>query len=246
MEVVPELNVSEPPIVGSGRPALRGGGSVALILLLAAAGLPPVSVRAQDDRRPAPVMGAAGADWLERPGRDEEQKPDEIVRTMGLKPGDVVADLGAGTGYFTRRLARAVAPSGRVYAVDIQPEMLKHLKEKIEKAGIRNVVPVLSESDDPKLPRASLDWILLVDVYHELQQPKPMLAKMRDALKRTGKIALVEYRLEGLTALHVREEHRMSKEQVLAEWEPAGFRLVTLHEFLPVQHFFVFEKTPDR
>jgi len=191
-------------------------------------------------------MGAAGADWLERPGRDEEQRPDEIVRTMGLRPGAVVADLGAGTGYFTRRLAKAVGQSGRVYAVDIQPEMLRLLKENIEKAGIRNVVPVLGESDDPNLPRGSLDWILLVDVYHELQQPKAMLAKMREALKRTGKIALVEYRLEGLTALHVREEHRMSKEQVLAEWEPAGFRLVTLLEFLPVQHFFVFEKTPDR
>ena len=141
---------------------------------------------------------------------------------------------------------RHESKSGRVYAVDIQPEMLRLLKENIEKAGIRNVVPVLGESDDPNLPRGSLDWILLVDVYHELQQPKAMLAKMREALKRTGKIALVEYRLEGLTALHVREEHRMSKEQVLAEWEPAGFRLVTLHEFLPVQHFFVFEKTPDR
>ena len=244
------MSASEPPIVGSGRPARRRRGQIAalpvLLLLLSAAAVPPVSLRAQDERRPAPVMGAAGADWLERPGRDEEQRPDEIVRTMGLRPGAVVADLGAGTGYFTRRLAKAVGQSGRVYAVDIQPEMLRHLKENIEKAGIRNVVPVLGESDDPNLPRGSLDWILLVDVYHELQQPKAMLAKMREALNRTGKIALVEYRLEGLTALHVREEHRMSKEQVLAEWEPAGFRLVTLHEFLPVQHFFVFEKTPDR
>lgn len=249
MEVVPEVNASEPPIVGSGRQARRRRLRIAalpvLLLLLAAAGLPPVA-RAQDERRPAPVMGAAGADWLERPGRDEEQRPDEIVRTMGLRPGAVVADLGAGTGYFTRRLAKAAGQSGRVYAVDIQPEMLRHLKESIEKAGIRNVVPVLGESDDPKLPRGSLDWILLVDVYHEFQQPKAMLAKMREALKHTGRIALVEYRLEGLTALHVREEHRMSKEQVLAEWELAGFRLVTLHEFLPVQHFFVFEKTPDR
>ena len=244
------MSASEAPIVGSGRPARRRRGQIAalpvLLLLLSAAAVPPVSLRAQDERRPAPVMGAAGADWLERPGRDEEQRPDEIVRTMGLRPGAVVADLGAGTGYFTRRLAKAVGQSGRVYAVDIQPEMLRHLKENIEKAGIRNVVPVLGESDDPNLPRGSLDWILLVDVYHELQQPKAMLAKMREALNRTGKIALVEYRLEGLTALHVREEHRMSKEQVLAEWEPAGFRLVTLHEFLPVQHFFVFEKTPDR
>ena len=251
MEGVPEVRVSEPVTLGSGRPARRRRPrpqivALPVLLLLLAAALPPVSARAQDARRPAPVMGASGADWLERPGRDEEQRPDEIIRTMGLKPGDVVADLGAGTGYFTRPLARAVAPTGRVYAVDIQPEMLTHLKESIEKAGIRNVVPVLGESDDPKLPRASLDWILLVDVYHEFQQPKAMLAKMRQALKPTGKIALVEYRLEGLTALHVREEHRMSKEQVLAEWEPAGFRLVTFHEFLPVQHLFVFEKAPDR
>jgi len=217
-----------------------------LLLFLAATGLAPAPARAGDERRPAPVMGVGGADRLERPGRDEEQKPDEIIRTMGLKPGDVVADIGAGTGYFTRRLARAVAPTGVVYAVDIQPEMLSLLKANMQKAGIRNVVSVLSESDDPKLARESLDWALLVDVYHELQQPKATLAKMREALKPGGKVAVVEYRLEGLTALHVREEHRMSTKQILSEWEPAGFRLVKLHEFLPVQHLFVFEKARDR
>ncbi len=217
-----------------------------LLLLLGAAAIAPAQAPTSDERRPAPVMGASGADWLERPGRDEEQRPDEIVRSMGLKKGDVVADLGAGTGYFTRRLAKAVGPSGRVYAVDIQPEMLSRLKENMEKAGVRNVVPILGTNDDPKLPPGSLDWVLLVDVYHELQQPKATLARMREALKTDGKVALVEYRLEGLTAVHVREEHRMSTKQVLAEWEPAGFRLVKLHEFLPVQHFFVFEKTPDR
>ena len=215
-----------------------------LLVLVGVAALAPAQTRASDERRPAPVMDATGADWLERPGRDEEQRPDEILRTMKLRNGDMVADLGAGTGYFTRRLARAVAPSGRVYAVDIQPEMLSLLKDNMEKAGVRNVVTVLADVDDPKLPPGSLDWILLVDVYHELQQPKATLAKMREALKPDGKVALVEYRLEGLTALHVREEHRMSTKQVLAEWEPAGFRLVKLHEFLPVQHFFVFEKTP--
>ena len=217
-----------------------------VLLLLGAAALALPAGRDGDQRRPAPVMGAGGADWLERPGRDEEQRPDEIVRTMALKKGDAVADLGAGTGYFTRRLARAVGPPGVVYAVDIQPEMLTLLKANMEKAGVRNVVPVLGEVDDPKLTPSSLDWVLLVDVYHELQQPKATLAKVREALKPTGRVALVEYRLEGLTALHVREEHRMSTKQVLAEWEPAGFRLVKLHEFLPVQHFFVFEKAPDR
>jgi predicted methyltransferase len=216
------------------------------LFLVGLIGFYPLSLFAQDERRPASVMSATGADWLERPGRDEEQKPDEIIRWMALKSGDVVADLGAGTGYFTRRLAKAVSPSGRVYAVDIQPEMLSRLKENMEKAGVRNVEVVLAETDDPKLPRGSLDWILLVDVYHELQQPRATLARMRESLKPTGKVALVEYRLEGTTALHVREEHRMSTKQVLAEWEPAGFRLVQLHEFLPTQHFFVFDKTKDR
>jgi predicted methyltransferase len=133
-----------------------------------------------------------------------------------------------------------------VYAVEIQPEMIALLKQGVEKAGLTNVVPVLGAADDPRLPAGALDWILLVDVYHELQQPKAVLARMREALKPTGKVALVEYRLEGPTALHIREEHRMSPKQVLAEWEPAGFRLAARHEFLPTQHFFVFEKAPDR
>lgn len=216
------------------------------LFLLLIAWLVPCPARAGDQRTPAPVISASGADWLERPGRDEQQKPDEIIRFMGLKAGEVVADIGAGTGYFTRRLGRAVAPNGVVYAVDIQPEMIARLKENMEKHGIRNVVPVLAETDDPKLEPNTLDWALLVDVYHELQQPKATLAKLREALKPTGRVALVEYRLEGLTAVHVREEHRMSKEQVLSEWEPAGYRLVKLYEFLPTQHFFVFEKAPDR
>jgi len=228
------------------KPSRRAAALRVVRVALIAAALAPGPARAQDERRPAPVMGAQSAEWLERPGRDQEQRPDQIIATMGLKNGDVVADLGAGTGYFTRRLAKAVAPSGRVYAVDIQPEMIALLKQNLQKQGISNVVAVLGAGDDPKLPRESCDWILLVDVYHELQQPKAMLARMREALKPAGRIALVEYRLEGLSALHIREEHRMSPGQVLAEWEPAGFRLVRRYEFLPTQHFFVFEKAADR
>jgi predicted methyltransferase len=216
--------------------------ATSLLAVLLLPGLLP----ADGTRRPAPVMGWQGAGWLEREDRDREQRPDEVIRTMGLRDGDVVADVGAGTGYFTRRLARAVAPRGRVYAVEIQPEMIALLKQGVEKAGLTNVVPVLGTAEDPRLPPAALDWILLVDVYHELQQPKAVLAKMREALKPTGRVALVEYRLEGPTALHIREEHRMSPKQVLAEWEPAGFRLAARHEFLPTQHFFVLEKAPDR
>jgi predicted methyltransferase len=226
----------------------RGARTLAVVLFAAASCLSPAvsSYAADVARRPAPVMGWTGADWLERPGRDDEQRPDEVIRKMRLKDGDVVADLGAGSGYFTRRLAKAVAPSGRVYAVDIQPEMIGLLKRSVEKEGLTNVVPVLGTGDDPKLPKGGLDWILLVDVFHELQQPQAMLARMREALRPTGRVALVEYRLEGPSALHIRKEHRMSPKQVLAEWEPAGFRLVVREEFLPTQHFFVFEKAKER
>jgi len=219
---------------------LARAAAVALLVLA------PSVAGAQKERRPAPVMGWGGAGWLEREDRDQEQRPDEVIRAMGLRDGQVVADLGAGTGYFTRRLAKAVGPSGRVFAVDIQPEMIAYLKQSVAKAGLTNVVPVLGEGDNPRLPLGAVEWILLVDVYHELQQPKAMLARMREALAPGGKVALIEYRLEGSTALHIRPEHRMSPKQVLAEWEPAGFRLAERLEFLPAQHFFVFERAPDR
>ncbi len=220
--------------------------AVLALALIPGVVLVPASAAPDGERRPAQVMSWLGADWLERSGRDEEQRPDEVIRTMGLEDGDVVADIGSGTGYFARRMARAVAPSGRVYAVDIQSEMLRLLRERVKEEGLTNVEPVLGRNDDPRLPPGRLDWILLVDVYHEFQQPRAMLAKMREALKPDGRIALLEYRLEGLSAVHIKQDHRMSPEQVLREWEPAGYRLVARHEFLPTQHFFVFEKTPDR
>jgi predicted methyltransferase len=210
------------------------------------AALLPALATPDKERRPAEVMSWRGAAWLEREGRHEEQRPAEVIRTMGLTDGDVVADIGCGTGYFSRPMARAVAPGGRILAVDIQPEMLDFLKKILESEGLSNVELIQGGSDDPKLAPESVDWILLVDVYHEFQQPKAMLAKMREALKPDGKVALLEYRLEGDSAAHIKIEHRMSPEQVRQEWEPAGFRLAALHEFLPTQHFFVFEKAPDR
>lgn len=222
-------------------------------VLLSAILLAPVAVgqndaadQAVDKREPAPVMTYHGADWLERPNRVEEERPDEVIATMGLKDGDVAVDLGCGTGFFARRMAKAVAPAGKVYAVDIQPEFLDMLKDFCEKEGITNVEPVLGDENDPKLPKGGVDWILLVDVYHEFQQPEPMLAKMLEALKPDGKVALVEYRLLGDTAEHIKVEHRMSVKQVLAEWHPAGFELVDLLEYLPSQHLFIFQKDPDR
>jgi ubiquinone/menaquinone biosynthesis C-methylase UbiE len=186
-----------------------------------------------------------GAAWLERADREGEQRPAEVIRAMGLKDGDVVADLGCGTGWFARRMARAVAPRGRVYAVDIQPEMLDLLREYVTKEGVEGIEPVLGTATDPKLPEGALDWILMVDVYHEFQQPAPMLEAIRRSLKPKGRVALVEYRREGQSAAHIRPDHRMSVEEVLSEWLPAGFRLVERLDFLPTQHLFIFERTPE-
>lgn len=191
-------------------------------------------------------MSYHGAGWLERASREEEERPAEVIEFMKLENGDVVADIGCGTGFFGRRIAKKVAPDGKVYGVDIQPEFIEMLEEFCEKEELTNVVPVLGDEDDPKLPEGELDWMILVDVYHEFQQPEPMLAKMREALKPDGRVALLEYRLHGKTAAHIKIDHRMSIEQVLAEWNAAGFELVDLQEFLPSQHLFIFGKDPDR
>lgn len=218
--------------------------SVALsMVVFAPPGVAENEAHPATNRVPAHVMSYRGANWLERDDRYLLEQPDRVIATMQLKSGDVVADIGSGSGYFTRRLAKAVLPAGKVYGVDIQPEMNAILAENCKQEGITNVEIILSEEADPKLAAESVDWMLLVDVYHEFQQPIPMLAKMREALKPGGKVALLEYRLHGDTGAHIRLDHRMSVEQVLAEWEPAGFRLVTRHEFLPTQHMFIFEKT---
>ena len=215
-----------------------------LVLALVILSLPSLA-DSVSDRQPAPVMSHEGASWLERPDREAEERPDLVLEAMDLKDGDAVADIGCGSGFFTRRLAKAVAPGGTVYGVDIQPEMLDHLKETCAAEGVTNVVPVLGGENDPKLPAGTLDWILLVDTYHEFQDPQTMLRRMRDSLAPGGRIALVEYRLLGDTAAHIKEEHRMSPRQVLKEWNPAGFQLVDLVETLPSQHLFIFEKDED-
>lgn len=217
----------------------------ALAAVCAAAWLAPALAQDAPKRKPAPVMTYHGAEWLERPERDDEERPYAVIETMGLKDGDIVADIGCGSGYFARKFAKAVAPSGKVYGVEIQPPFLQMLRSRCEKEGIENVVPVLGDEVDPKLEPASIDWMFLADVYHEFQQPEPMLAKMYEALKPGGRVALVEYRLLGDTAAHIREEHRMSVAQVMAEWPRAGFVLVARHEFLPHQHLFIFKKPAE-
>jgi len=202
------------------------------------AAAPPPQAAAK--REPANVMGYQKADWLEREGRAETEKPEMVIQAMEIREGMTVAEIGAGTGFFSRRLAKAVGPSGKVYAEDIQPEMLDLLKQNAAKEGIANIIPVLGTETDPKLPAKGIDRILLVDVYHEFQKPEPVLAAIRDSLAPGGTVTLVEYRLEGETAAHINIKHRMSVDQVLAEWTGAGFLLLNQIETLPSQHLFLF------
>lgn len=215
--------------------------AIALLIPLC---LPGIAANEDAPRKPSQVMTYHGAGWLERPEREEEERPDEVIAAMELEEGDVVADIGCGTGYFARRIAKVVGDTGKVYGVDIQPEMIEFLKDLCEKEGVENVIPVLSEETDPLLEKGSIDWMILADVYHEFQQPEPMLAKMHEALKDDGKICLLEYRLLGDTAKHIKIDHRMSVKQVLKEWQAANFELVDLQEFLPHQHLFIFQKRP--
>jgi ubiquinone/menaquinone biosynthesis C-methylase UbiE len=223
---------------------LRWLGPLILVACSIACGAPLPSdgqaPRATPKREPANVMGYQKADWLEREGRAETEKPEMVIQAMEIREGMTVAEIGAGTGFFSRRLAKAVGPSGKVYAEDIQPEMLDLLKQNAAKEGIGNVIPVLGTETDPKLPARGVDRILLVDVYHEFQKPEPMLAAMRDSLAPGGTITLVEYRLEGETASHINLKHRMSVDQVLSEWTAAGFLLLKQIETLPSQHLFIF------
>ena len=194
--------------------------------------------RAERHRVPADFMTYQGAPWLERDERVAEEQPDVVLETMALVPGDVVADIGCGSGYYARRIAPLV-PEGRVYCVDIQPEMLEIMDGLAREEGASGIVPVLSEPDDPKLPAGEINWIILADVYHEMSDYEAMLAGMLDALAPGGRVALLEYRIEDGTGDNLKADHAMSVRQVLAEWLPAGFVLTGLHEFLPGQHLFI-------
>jgi SAM-dependent methyltransferase len=192
-------------------------------------------------RQYANVMGYQGAEWLEREERDIEEAPDAALDALGLAPGMVVADVGAGSGYITTRMARRVAPGGRVYATDIQPEMLAILAERIADEKLDNVTTVLGLEADPKLPAGALDLELLVDVYHELSEPQAMLRGLRAALKPGGRLVLLEYRKED-PAVPILELHKMTVEQAKQEVEAEGFTLTRVDERLPRQHILVFTK----
>jgi ubiquinone/menaquinone biosynthesis C-methylase UbiE len=183
------------------------------------------------------------ADWLDRAERAERDQPDRVVESLALSPGDTVADIGAGTGYFTLRLARKVGRSGRVFATDIDPAMLARLKERVLQAGLDNVVLVQATDSDAKLPPAAIDLALMVDVYHELSHPAETLAQVRRALRPGGRLTVVEYRRED-PSVPIKPTHEMTLAQIESEIEPEGYRLATVLEFLPQQHLVTFARSP--
>lgn len=192
-------------------------------------------------RKIAGVMGMAGAAWLVRPERIAEENPDGALDAMDIRPGQTIADLGSGVGYMTLRMAKRVGPSGKVYGVDLQPGMLAELEKNAKAAGVSNIVPILGEPADPKLPEGQIDMLLMVDVYHEVSQPQAMIRKIRQALKPDGRLILLEYRAED-PSIPINPDHKMTVEQVRAEIEPEGFRLLPPIETLPRQHLLILVK----
>ena len=170
-------------------------------------------------------MGWQGADWLERDQRLDEEAPDEAIRLLKIPSGASVADIGAGSGYMTVRLSAQVGPTGRVYANDVQPQMIEILRRRLDKRKITNVVLVQGEIDDPRLPAATVDLALMVDVYHELSQPQQMLRHIREALKPGGRLVLLEYRKED-PSIPIRLEHKMSVARSEARGRSRGIRVV--------------------
>ena len=188
------------------------------------------------------VMGHLGAGWLERPGRTREEGTEILVKNLPLEAGHVVADIGAGTGYFSFRIAQRI-PQGRVLAVDIQREMLDLIESRRNALGIENVEAVLGTEFDPGLSDASVDLILLVDAYHEFSHPREMGLAMAKALKPGGHLILIEYRGED-PSVPIKRLHKMTEEQARREMQAIGLKWVSTGSFLPQQHFLVFERPP--
>lgn len=194
-----------------------------------------------EGREIADTMSYLGAGWLTRPERDAEENTTLMHEQLGLEPGDVACDVGAGNGYHSLKMAAAVGPKGKVIASDLQPEMLELLEARAKEAGVSNLQTVQATDRDPMLPANTCDLILLVDVYHEFSYPEEVLAAMRRALSDDGRIALLEYRAED-PDVPIKPRHKMSKAQILEEYLPRGFVLVDQFDGLPWQHLMFFSR----
>lgn len=193
------------------------------------------------DREIAQVMGPGGIPWLEREERESEEQPQAVIDALAIQPGQTIADLGAGSGYYSFRIAPLVGPQGKVLAIDVQPAMIAAIKSRVAREKAHNVVPVLARPDDPNLAPASVDLLFMVDVYHELEYPYEVMTLVRAALKPGGRIALIEYRKED-PSVPIKEVHKMSEAQIVRELEAAGFRHLRTVRSLPLQHIVLFSK----
>lgn len=193
-------------------------------------------------RRIAPVMSVDGADWLDREERSREEQPEKALAALELHPGMWVADVGAGSGFYSIRIARAVSPGGVVIANEIQEGMLDRLRANADAQGVRNIETVLGTESDPKLPKEKLDLVVLIDVYHEFSRPQRMLDRIRDSLKPGGRLVLLEFRKED-PSVPIRPEHKMSVAEVKAEVSPEGYQFEKVVDTLPWQHIIFFQKS---
>lgn len=201
----------------------------------------PAPLEVYKGRRIAQTMHFLGAEWLVRDTREREERCSIMLAALGVKRGMTICDMGCGNGFYTLPMAKMAGPTGHVYGVDIQPEMLKMLNDRGDQMGVRNFTPVLGTGYDPRLPKGQIDLILCVDVYHEFSYPEPMLKAMRDALSPRGTVVLVEYRGEDPN-VPIKPEHKMTKDQIKKELLPNGFKLVKEFDRLPWQHMMWFAR----
>ncbi len=184
-------------------------------------------------------MSVSGADWLDREERTREEQPEKAIAQLNLKPGMMVGDVGSGTGFYSIRLAKGVAPNGVVFANEIQAGMLERLKANAAAQHVMNIVPILGTESDPRLPEGKLDLVLLADVYHEFSRPQRMLDRIRESLKPTGKLVFLEFRKEDPN-VPIRPEHKMSVQEVKAEVTPEGYTFERAVDSMPWQHIIIF------
>ncbi len=206
----------------------------------AAAEKTPPPLKSYKGREIAQTMHYSQAPWLVRESRQREEDCRTMLAALNIQPGQTVCDMGCGNGFYTLKLAKMVGEKGEVLAVDIQPQMLQMLKRRAKADGLANIRPILGSTVDPNLPEGKVDLILCVDVYHEFSNPEEMLAAMRKSLKPHGRLVLVEFRSED-PKVPIQPLHKMSKEQILNELPPNGFKLVEQFDKLPWQHLMFFE-----
>ena len=216
------------------------------LLLLPLLFLLPAGYAAQSSplgiERQTELVDPRDAGWFYRPERIESEKPEELLDLLGIKEGDVVADIGAGAGFFSLRAAERVGRTGKVLAVDVQPEMIDGLKMMMKKFGHENIVPILGNVNDPKLPADRVDHVLIVMAYHEFSHPVEMMRDVHNAMKRDGQMLIVEYKAE-TTDSRVDPLHKMSEAEIMQEMPALGFRRDRVIDMIPSQHVFVFKKT---